>query len=1141
MTKISVRYLLRAALVAVGITTGTAATCAPISWIGGNSNWDATITKWNPNDEPDADDEAIFNTSNTVNLANASESIMALTMSGGIELLLNGNDLTVNGGDATFSGAGTLLEVPTNSTLNTDDVFVNADASLVLRGGILTMAQTGGEAVLTVAAGGSLGGIGTINSADAIATANTTVLSLSGNLTVTTFDLFSVGAGTLAINLPANGRVDLDQAGAVVDITRNDTLDINGAAHDPAVDPFSGTLNLADGATIDMSNAWGVNAGSINANTNGVNVNTAGAAATIAGAALSQTGGTINLADNLDSLRFSADFTATGGSIINNGLVIVDDTFVVGPSANFQMTGSSASITVNTGHTAAITQDSFDLGGAGNDSTNVTTIHGALNVFMDFDSGAGDVLDQRIEFSGGILHFVNTNGPFAGNDTTWHLSGGVVNVNGGLNRIAGDALMIQSETINVANATLIVETTAVEITNPTITINAGGKFDIDTASRWSNSAVSVSGAGTLRPGTATIDDAMTWNPATVDIDDGPMVLNANLTINASSIDDSGDGVDGPITISDAARLTVNLSGGGEWTLDPTGIIAYNGDAGVNHYLAGSDIAVNGTINHTGDGRILARIDIGATGVLNILGAGLPLILGSGLGSPNTIAGGTINGPGYLGLDSDTTLRGFGTMNADFGFHGTLKADNGILNVNGMLLGPGADPPILGTADADGILNMTNAWNTDHTASVELQGGELRGAAITNGGVNGINGFGLVSARVVNNSRIDAEGGGTLVVQNAANDNDWDGADGVGQLNAISGDLEMRDDDDFAFSGVARADAGRTVFANGFELQFQPGSTLNLTQGTYRSLGGFAFDLTGDFGGTITVNAGGPSRMKVFGGAEFLSTSTTTLNDDLFLENGATYIRVGATFVGSGALVNLPRSGGLALEDGVDSAHLGVLVRNDGTLILGKSAVFVDTAAQVSAASFEQTDRGSIAIELGGLGPDQFDRLDLTGTAMLNGELYLRVFGGYVPALGDTFDVLAAAGGLGGTTFASVTQPAGIPAGRFFSVIYSPTTVQLLVISKLPGDYNNNGTVDAADYAVWRNNLGQSVMLPNDSTPGTVMQADYDVWRAHFGEAVGAGTTLRAAQSMSVAVPEPISWTLLILVTIVAANRRWLPT
>jgi hypothetical protein len=68
---------------------------------------------------------------------------------------------------------------------------------------------------------------------------------------------------------------------------------------------------------------------------------------------------------------------------------------------------------------------------------------------------------------------------------------------------------------------------------------------------------------------------------------------------------------------------------------------------------------------------------------------------------------------------------------------------------------------------------------------------------------------------------------------------------------------------------------------------------------------------------------------------------------------------------------------------------------------------------------------------------------------------------------------------------------------------------------LPGDYNNNAMVNAADYVVWRRALGTSVVLSNDTTPGSVTQADYNVWRANFGRtapASGASTLEVAAQA-----------------------------
>ncbi|HEX3600410.1 MAG TPA: PEP-CTERM sorting domain-containing protein, partial [Lacipirellulaceae bacterium] len=77
---------------------------------------------------------------------------------------------------------------------------------------------------------------------------------------------------------------------------------------------------------------------------------------------------------------------------------------------------------------------------------------------------------------------------------------------------------------------------------------------------------------------------------------------------------------------------------------------------------------------------------------------------------------------------------------------------------------------------------------------------------------------------------------------------------------------------------------------------------------------------------------------------------------------------------------------------------------------------------------------------------------------------------------------------------------------------------------VPGDYNNNGVVDAADYVVWRSNVGAAT-IPNRGTgiSGTVGSVDYDFWKAHFGNTSGSGSGLSSA-----AVPEPTTLALLVL-------------
>ena len=91
----------------------------------------------------------------------------------------------------------------------------------------------------------------------------------------------------------------------------------------------------------------------------------------------------------------------------------------------------------------------------------------------------------------------------------------------------------------------------------------------------------------------------------------------------------------------------------------------------------------------------------------------------------------------------------------------------------------------------------------------------------------------------------------------------------------------------------------------------------------------------------------------------------------------------------------------------------------------------------------------------------------------------------------------------------------------------PTLASVL----LAGDFNDDGNVDAADYVVWRDKLGSSFALPNETvTPGMVTPEDYDAWKANFGAAAASGSV--APQL----VPEPCTSALLFL-AMLAASRR----
>ncbi len=68
-------------------------------------------------------------------------------------------------------------------------------------------------------------------------------------------------------------------------------------------------------------------------------------------------------------------------------------------------------------------------------------------------------------------------------------------------------------------------------------------------------------------------------------------------------------------------------------------------------------------------------------------------------------------------------------------------------------------------------------------------------------------------------------------------------------------------------------------------------------------------------------------------------------------------------------------------------------------------------------------------------------------------------------------------------------------------------------SATPGDFNQDGSVDAADYTKWRDNLG-AASLPNDNGLGVVGAAHYDLWKSQFGQPSALGAVSASE------VPEP---------------------
>jgi hypothetical protein len=112
----------------------------------------------------------------------------------------------------------------------------------------------------------------------------------------------------------------------------------------------------------------------------------------------------------------------------------------------------------------------------------------------------------------------------------------------------------------------------------------------------------------------------------------------------------------------------------------------------------------------------------------------------------------------------------------------------------------------------------------------------------------------------------------------------------------------------------------------------------------------------------------------------------------------------------------------------------------------------------------------------------------------------------------------------------VLDPIPVPQHLDLFVSEYPTTPEV------PADYNQNGIVDAADYTVWRDTLGQmgTGLAADGNGNGMIDGGDYTVWTTHFGEHAGSGSSANA----NVAVPEPTTlWMLLAGILTMCCNRR----
>jgi T5SS/PEP-CTERM-associated repeat protein len=812
------------------------------------------------------------------------------------------------------------------------------------------------------------------------------------------------------------------------------------------------------------------------------------------------------------------------------------DVLVLGADKN-----DSATITV-TGVGSSLTHDNF-LEVADHRPETVTIQNGGT-----ITSGSGNVGADPFNNSLGTV-------TVTGAGSTWSMGGtnldvgdqsqGILNItNGGAVSNHNGNIGFAEGTVNVSGAgSKWTNTGGLFIgrnTNGTLNITAGGlvtnvngALGTDT---FGDGFVNVSGAGSKWTNSGQLTVGLNGEATGhVTIENGGAVSNTNGIIGqeavfstfpaaVGTVDVTGPGAtwtnSGDLSVGRGGIGTLSVAGGGTVSNnigyvahapDSEGYVTVSGDG--SKWTSSGNLEVGrqgaGTLRIIDGGEVSGdNNQIGGT-VFSQPGVGSGEVLVSGAGSTLTsefnthigyVGSGTLtieNGGnvtdanGFIALFSSSTgsatVTGAGSrwtntdsMNIGSGGHGTLIVENGgaVTNIDGHI---GSSPSAMGSVAVRGV---GSTWNMTGDLFLGAQGtGNL---LIENGGI--------VTSYSGNIARAGGTPFGSASVTVTGAGSSWANANELRVGNNGSGTLNIRN------SGtVFNTDAyiATTTGSTGTVTVEDNGTKWNITGRL--SVAGDVSTSTSGGNGTLDINPGG--LVKV-------TQNTAIFPNGIVRLQGGTLDASSISFQGAGGQFQF--TGG-TLHVG---NYNGNLLNQGGKLAPGHSAGLTTVVG-----NYTQQAAGELNMEIGG--PSAFDNdiVNVLGTASLSGELQLALINGFAPEAGQTFSIMQAVNLMGafsnvanGQRLATYDDLGSFQVHYGIGSTFNPNQIVLgnFLPNLLPGDFNDDGSVDAADYVMWRKlDLGS---------------AAYNTWREYFGRTapIGSGGVAEAT------VPEPAAIVLILV-------------
>ncbi|MBW7962157.1 autotransporter domain-containing protein [Bradyrhizobium sp. BR 10261] len=979
---------------------------------GNGANWDGGFV-------PPA--TASFGASNTTSLAISSASVGGWTFNAGAsnyvfnvnnELDFTGAGITVNGGSATIINKD-FLQFFGNSTAGTASITNNSFTVL-----FFNINSTAGDATITNDVNG------TLSFYDA-STAGSATITNSGNLRF--FAASTAGNATLINN--AGGSVDFSLSTGPNGDGRLSAGSIAGA----------GAYNLgANELTVGSNNAstevtgiiWG------------------------AGGSLVKTGTGI--------LTLSGANSYTGGTTINGGTLQLGSAGGVGSIVGTVNVGASGTFSVFNADTSGIT--SISNGGHtffqnASSASSATITNGGVLKFNDTSTaGAATITNSgNLIFSnsssGGSATIISNNNRLYFYDTSTAGSANITNSGMSIADFFDNATAGNATITNGYYLFFLGNSTA---GNAVITNNNYLSFEQNSTA---DHATLTNTGSLVFFHNSTAGSATITNSNVLAFRDGSTAGSAVITNNAggtTSFRENSTAGNAQL-INNAANAVFDFSGStgpnGDHKLS-AGSIAGNGI----FRLGANELTVGGNNSSTAVSGVIA--DGGAYG-----GAGGSLVkTGTGtltLSGTNTYTGGTTFAGGTVSVSSDADLGDLA---------GSLTFKGGTLQISGTTFTTTARTITLGVGG--GTLDIADATN-NFVISQNLSGG-----ALTKSGAGALSlaGAANLSALTIATGTLafigNATAGNTTITNNAyLKFGDTSTAGGATISNnslltfadsATAGGATINNNGGLGFTNGATA--GNAIISNSGNVVFTNASTpgnARLTNTTSGAVFGF---ITRGLNGDGKISAGsiaGNGRFNLNGaeltvGGNNLSTNVIGVLTGDGSMTGTSLVKVGAgtltlsginTYIGA-TIVN----GGTLAVNGSIASSSSLTVNTGGTLsgtgTVGNTTIASGGTLAPGNSVGTLTVSGNLAFGAGSfyrveVSTTTADRTNVSGTATLTGATVQAVA---IPGSfrSQTYTILNASGGLGGTQFAGLSVSGSFSPARNPHLTYDPNNVYLVL-------------------------------------------------------------------------------------------------